>query len=164
MCLFHYLFANGSCTILSRTVRNQSDLFSFGSWRMVLTWGPIEPSPGCVPVTPPFALREQRLPSLGSSGSPTNFLAPDWSREMTVFPQTRINDLRGIDFWDYSSKIHLLQHFFFYYYYQVHLRSMASIRSWRLGTLLSTLLQHTVESQCLFSIRGSWIILDTLEN
>lgn len=40
-----FIFLQIVC-VPSRTVRNKTDLFSFGSWRMVLTVGTVQPGPG----------------------------------------------------------------------------------------------------------------------
>lgn len=123
MCLFIYLFANSSCTILSRTVRNQSDLFSFGSWRMVLTWGPIEPSPGCVCRSLLLLHWESRV-AIFRAVIPNLFGTRDWSRGRQFYHRPESEGW----FWDYSSKIHLLYTFFLLLLHllllhQVHLRS-----------------------------------------
>lgn len=119
MCWFIYLLADSLCTMLSRTVRNQSDLFSFGSWRMVLTWGPIEPRPGCVCCSLLFLHWGNKV-AIFRAVVPNLCGTRDWSCGRQFFHGPESEGW----FWDHSSKIHRALFFFpLLLLHQVHLRS-----------------------------------------
>ena len=114
-----YLLADSLCTMLSRTVRNQSDLFSFGSWRMVLTWGPIEPRPGCVCCSLLFLHWGNKV-AIFRAVVPNLCGTRDWSCGRQFFHGPESEGW----FWDHSSKIHRALFFFpLLLLHQVHLRS-----------------------------------------